>query len=354
MARRPDRLRLAALCSLGVAVASGAGGCGIPVLDPTGGSDDGKPRETITVPASPPPAPTTVEEPLTVSRQQVQRALRRGAGKASALGVRVSAAVSSSEWPRSAQVRGGDEFRMWSMAKAVTAVAALRAAKGGGEVPAELRSSVNGAIKGSENCRQRRAVLWLQQLTGGSGEAAAAIRSELKRAGATDFSVSAQPAAPAPDCVEFLKSSSVSDPLAPSLQVGTSTWSVDSASRFALALAEGKLGSAGREVFGVMQMPKRRSREQKNPQDYTAAIDWGAGRELGSLNPAYKAGWGGVEQQKFVAGQLVALSLGVGSFGVAVYAVPDSQPSIDDPGQTKAPAAIEAVLAELRPALVGG
>lgn len=349
-----NHLRPAGLFAAAVAVALGASGCGIPVFDPTSNSGDEKPRETITVPAAPPPAPATVEEPPTASRQDVQRALRRGAAKAGSLGVRLSAAVSSSEWGRPAQVHGSDEFRMWSMAKAVTSVAALRAARSTGDVPAELRSSISGAIKGSENCRQRRTVLWLQEMTGGTDAAAEAVRAELERAGAGRFSISSQPAPPAQDCIAFLRGSSVPNALKPSLQLGTSTWSVESASRFALALAEGELGSPGREVFGVMQMPKRRSREQENPLDYTASIDWGAGRELGSLNPAYKAGWGGVEQQRFVAGQVVALSLGVGSFGVAVYGVPETQPPIDDPGKTQAPEAIEAALAELKPTLIGG
>ena len=348
---RTPRWRVGSLVA-GIAVAVLTTGCEVPVFDPSGKAGQDEPRETISVPAA--PVPTTAEVPPAVSRQEVQRALRRGAANARTMGVKISAAVSSPEWERPAQVNGSDEYRMWSMAKTVTAVAALRAAREQGTVPSELRSSINGAIKGSENCRQRLAVLWLQELTGGPEAAADAVSAELDQAGASEVSVSSQPAPPAADCIGFLKASRVPDPLASTLQLGTSTWSVDSASRFALALAEGTLGEPGNEVFGVMQLPKRRSREQKSPGDYTAAIDWGAGRTLSGLNPAYKAGWGGVEQQDFVAGQLVALSLGVGDFGVALYADPDQQPPIDDPGQTKGPAAIEGVLRELRRTIAAG
>src|SRR4029453_5078416 len=79
--------------------------------------------------------------------------------------------------------------------------------------------------------------------------------------------------------------------------------------------------------------------------EFTADLDWGAGRALAELDPAYKAGWGGTLQGAFVAAQGAAAGLpdgGTRAPGGAFH--PAAPPSRDDPGLTAGPAAIESVM----------
>ena len=340
------------LVAVGVVLAtvSVSAGCGGTLKAGTGGGGSGtsSPATTSTQTAG----ETEIEPVAAVSRAEVVTALRAGTREAARSGVKIYAAVSSDQWSSAAQVDGEKQLRLWSTAKAVTAVAALRAAAQTSQGPsADLTKSIEGALERSENCRQRSVVLWLQQMVGGPAEASSAIRAELERAGSSDATIPEVPAAVPADCVEFLRTSGVSDQLGPALQLGTATWTPVTASRFAWALAAGELGQPGDRVFSIMRRPKASSREVNDPSGYTADLDWGAGKAMANLRPAYKAGWGGTEQQDFIAGQIVALRTATGSYGVFVFGSPDKQPTVDDPGLTAIPDAVEAVLRRLAPVL---
>ncbi len=302
-------------------------------------------------------APTTAEDLAVLQNHSapirlVQRTLQRGSDDAQDRGVKIYAAVSADGWKRAAQVNGGEQLRMWSTAKAVTATTSLLTALDEGKPPpSELAEAMRGAIQRSENCRQRRVVLWLQEMAGGPAGAADAVRSTLSSAGADDVEISQTAATPDAECIDYLNASSAANPLGPSLLLGTAKWTPVAASTFSLALAAGEFGSAGRSVYRLMQLPKQRSREQKDPTAYTADVAWGAGKAMDGLKPAYKSGWGGVEQKNFIAGQIIALRVSGVSYGVAVFGSPDVQPANDDPGKTAVPAAVEEVLSLLAPVL---
>ncbi len=326
-------------------------GCGeLLPSDPSATSSSGaattaRPSTTTELPAVPANPPASIA--------LVTRMLEQGSTDALERGVTIYAAVSADGWNRAAQVNGGEQLRMWSTAKAVTATSALTtAAKRGKQPTSELDAAMRDAIQRSENCRQRRVVLWLQEMTGGPSGAADAVRSTLASTGIDDVDVPQTAATPDAECIDYLNASSAPNPLGPSLLLGTAKWTAVGASRFSLGLAAGSFGAAGRRVYRLMQLPKQRSREQKDPTAYTAAVDWGAGKKaMAGLKPAYKSGWGGVEQRSFIAGQIVALRVSGVSYGVAVFGAPVTQPVNDDPGKTEVPAAVEDLLALLAPVL---
>ncbi len=326
-------------------------GCGeLRPSDPSATSSSGaaaadsRPLTTTELPIAPANPPASIA--------LVTRMLKRGSADALDRGVKIYAAVSTNGWNRAAQVNGGEQLRMWSTAKAVTATSALTTAAKKGEQPSiEIAEAMRDAIQRSENCRQRRVVLWLQELAGGPSGAADAVRSTLASAGIDDVDVPQTAATPDAECIDYLNASSATNPLGPSLLLGTAKWTAVGASRFSLGLAAGSFGDAGRRVYRLMQLPKLRSREQKDPTAYTAAVDWGAGKAMAGLKPAYKSGWGGVEQRSFIAGQIVALRVSGVDYGVAVFGAPSTQPANDDPGKTAVPAAVENLLELLAPVL---
>ncbi len=235
------------------------------------------------------------------------------------------------------------------MSKVVTMVALLRELdwgdRAGEAMNPELKAALGGAITRSENCRERRVVLELQERAGSLGAARAAVAKVLQMAGGGGH-VTRQVDIPDALCVPYLQSQvDLDHPLAPALLLGTSTWRVGDAVRFLNALAAGVYGRAvAHRVLGLMRRPKRPSREGPR-SDYTAPLDWGAGTVLARLHPAYKAGWGGSIQHAFLAGQIVSIRLRDGrTLSLAVMFHPDTQPTIDDPGLTKAPKAVETVM----------
>lgn len=217
----------------------------------------------------------------------------------------------------------------------------------------ELQRAVSGAITRSENCRERRVVLELQRLAGGPRGAAAAVASVLRLAGAGGR-VGRQVDRPESLCIPYLESQRhLADPLAPAALLGTSTWRVTDAVRVLNALATDAYGRAvSRRVVALMERPKRRSRESP-PGDFTAPLNWGAGIALRNFHPAYKAGWGGSEQNAFLAGQVVLIPLHNGqALSLAVMFHPHVQPAIDDPGLTNAPQALKRVMRPVAQAIV--
>ncbi len=248
------------------------------------------------------------------------------------------------------------EMRMWSMSKVVTMVSLLRergwGQKPGAPLSAEVRDALRAAITRSENCPQRRIVLELQAAAGSPAVARAAVAETLRLAGATG-EVSAEVEGPDPTCLAYLEGEGgIAEPLAPALLLGTSTWRVADAVRFAHALRAGVYGRAiSRYALELMSAPKERSREVA-PGEFTAPLDWGAGRAFAGLDPAYKAGWGGTQQGEFMAGQIALVDLPQGGWAaVAVMFHPAAQPAVDDPGLTAAPRALELTMGSLAAAL---
>jgi hypothetical protein len=237
---------------------------------------------------------------------------------------------------------------MWSMSKIVVLVALLRS-MGWGEDPGkplkgELADAVDGAIRRSENCRQRRVVLELQDRVGGPRQAELTLQRVLDDAGA-EATVVNDVEPPTEPCIAYLSGQSeISDPLGDALLVGVSTWTVKGAARFVAAVDQGVYGEAlGDEVWDLMAEPKKPSREAA-PGTLTFDNDWGAGKVFGAGKAAYKAGWGGAEQGDFLAGQIVMVHTAGEDLDLAVMAHPARQPVRDDPGVTRAPTEIEAVL----------
>jgi hypothetical protein len=302
---------------------------------------------------SPREAPDAPEE----NRREISHALRLAVSRAAALGGSVEAAAMYTDWREPVVVAsppGGRSrwMRMWSMSKVVAMVGLLRAegwgrARGNALSP-EVVSALQGAITRSENCRQRRVVLELQQATGGPGGARRAVAEVLRAAGGR-ARPSDEVEPPDPSCIEYLEGQDeIADPLATGALLGTSEWRIGDAIRFVRALGAGVYGEAiTKRVLDEMRIPKAVSREVA-PSELTAPLDWGAGRAFAGLRPAYKAGWGGSLNGDFLAGQIALVDLPAGRLAVAAVFHPDVQPPSDDPGRTAAPHAIELVMKSLR------
>lgn len=295
---------------------------------------------------------------------RLAQALDEAVERAAALGGGVEAAVIASGWGQpliAASEPGGQDrpMRMWSLSKVATMVALLDGL-GWGERPgeptsAEVDEALEGAIVRSENCRQRRVVLELQRVAGGEEAARAALAGVLRRSGAA-AQVGTESEVPESICLPYLEAQTeVADPLAPALLLGTSTWRIGDAVRLLHGLATGAFGSAlSQRVLTLMRVPKEASREV-SPGELTAPLDWGAGRALAGLRPAYKAGWGGALNGEFLAAQIATVELpGDDALTIAVAFHPTGQPSRDDPGITAAPEAIELVMRTLRDAASNG
>jgi hypothetical protein len=103
-----------------------------------------------------------------------------------------------------------------------------------------------------------------------------------------------------------------------------------------------------------MRRPKLVSREVDADAMITAPPEWGAGRVFDARcwNVAYKAGWGGSGQGRFLAGQMGAVDLGSGRWAAfAVMFHPSEQPDTDDPGKVQAYQVMEQALTTIKKAL---
>lgn len=298
-----------------------------------------------------PPAPSAADRRLAA-------ALKAGVEEAAALGGEVEAAAMLDGSPAPIVVtseEGGAQrhMRLWSLSKVVTMVALLRSLgweERAGEMPSpEVASALEGALTRSENCRQRRVVLELQEATGGVAGARRALAEVLSLAGGR-IVPGAQVEEPESLCVPFLsEQAEIPDPMSPALLLGTSRWRVADAVRLVHALSAGTYGaSVSSRVLDLMRARKEPSRESESGE-LTAPIDWGAGAVFLGLLPAYKAGWGGALNGNFMAGQIALVPAGGGGeLALAVMFHPDAQPSRDDPGITAAPEAIESVMEAVR------
>jgi hypothetical protein len=287
-------------------------------------------------------------------RAALAQALAAGRRDAESMDGSADAAIWADGW--SAPITSGDatrRSRMWSMFKPIAVIAGLKAAGAAGRPggSAETRAAMRLALRRSDNCAARRVVLSLQQLASGSDGAAARIRAVLEAAGsAADVATRTGPADAI--CRAYLRGSTVlRNPLAPGLQLGTSTWSVRDAVAFAHALGGDSYGSDGARVRQWMREPKDRSAQVPAAQYTVSSPEWGAGVALADRNPAFKGGWGGTQQDRFVVGQIATFDAGTVRLAMAVYFHPRVQPALDDPGQTAAPAALEAVFGRVDAAL---
>jgi hypothetical protein len=289
-------------------------------------------------------------------RRRLAGELQRGVDAAAALGGTAEAAIMLDGWRTpviaSSEAHGEARFmRMWSMSKVATMVAVLRGLgwgrRPGRPLSPELDQALHGAITRSENCRQRRVVLELQRLFGGTEAARGNIAAVFRAAGG-DARVGTQIAPPEANCVGYLNTQAeLAEPLAPALLLGTSTWRVGDAVRLVHALSIGTYGAAiSHEALGLMRLPKLPSREVQ-AGELTAPLNWGSGESL-PRGTAYKAGWGGSLNGNFLGGQIALADLpGVGRVALVAVFHPDLQPSRDDPGITAAPEALDAIFSAL-------
>ena len=126
-------------------------------------------------------------------------------------------------------------------------------------------------------------------------------------------------------------------------QFGTAEWTEDDAISFAHALSEGAYGKAGAYLLRLMGLPKEPPLEELQ-QPSAPPLDWGAGAVFpGSWKPAWKAGWGGSQDQPphYLGGQIAVLHLGALPVAATAVFVPRIEPPNDNPGLTRAPQAIE-------------
>jgi hypothetical protein len=351
---------ITALVGVGVGLGGGRLIDGVPDPAPAAGATkvgDVAAAQKSTVPkkddASKPVLPEASDDPTAMpgaDRERVEAALRGGAAAAERLGGTVEAAVLLPGWPAPAIV--GDprrRSRMWSMAKPVAAIFARLPPEGPTRV---VRAAMQNAIQRSENCPQRRVVLEVQKLAGGIPEARQLLAAVIHKSGASVVTTNqAEPATES--CREYLRKAGegLTDPFGSTLLLGTWTWTVADAVRFAGALGNGTYGEPGAAVLYDMARPKRASREA-TAMEHTMDPAFGAGKVWERV--AYKSGWGGTVQHDFVVGQYGTVG-GAGTARVAFAVVfhPDEahQPPIDDPGRTPADEAIQAVLKPVKQAL---
>jgi hypothetical protein len=192
-------------------------------------------------------------------------------------------------------------------------------------------------------------VLELQKLSGGTLGARQAFATVLHEASADPVVATQEdgPAEQSADCEAFLEryESGLPAPDSNAVLFGTSLWTVTDAVRFAHALADGVYGRSGGLVLTAMSQPKELSEEPG--ATFTADPRWGAGIGFRGYPVAYKAGWGGTRQGAFLAGQIAVISLRGRRVAVAAMFHPRTQPAIDDPGETEAPAALNDVFSAL-------
>jgi hypothetical protein len=251
--------------------------------------------------------------------------------------------------------------RMWSMSKAVVTIAALKATND--QPDPVLASAMTDAIRRSDNCAIRRVIVGLQdRLSEGIAGTIAAFERVLEAAGA-QIERRPQSAAAEQACVHYLDNHQEGLPasdLGVVPQFGTAEWTEDDAISFAHALSEGAYGKAGAYLLRLMGLPKEPPLEE--PQQPSAPpLDWGAGAVFpGSWKPAWKAGWGGSQDQPphYLGGQIAVLHLGALPVAATAVFVPRIEPPNDNPGLTRAPQAIELMFKGARAGLerehVGG
>jgi hypothetical protein len=143
-------------------------------------------------------------------------------------------------------------------------------------------------------------------------------------------------------------------------EFGTAEWTEYDAISFVHALSEGVYGRAGTSLLTLMTLPKQPPLEEPPPPS-APPLNWGAGAAFpANWKPAWKAGWGGSQDDPphFLSGQIVVLDLADVPVAVTAIFVPKREPATDNPGLTAAPRALELMFAAARDGLedehVGG
>lgn len=232
--------------------------------------------------------------------------------------------------------------RMWSMSKAVATIAALQAVHD--EPGPELAQAMQDAIRRSDNCAIRRVIVGLQDLLGdGVTGTVSAFEHVLERAGTTLARVP-QAAAAESACFHYLDTHDglAGGDLGVAPQFGTAEWTETDAIGFAHALSDGTYGQPGAYLLRLMGLPKEGPLEEPPPPS-APPLDWGAGEAFpASWAPAWKAGWGGSQDQPphFLAGQIVVLDISGTPVAASAVFVPAVEPPNDNPGITRAPEAL--------------
>ncbi len=279
--------------------------------------------------------------------------LNAGVRAAERLGGHASVAV----WlpGESTPIRSDDRrtpARMWSMSKAVVTIAALRLL--GTRPERAVQDAMFDAITRSDNCAIRRVILELKAHLGLAG-AVRAFDAVLIDAGVPRLH--APISAPAePACNRYLaahRGRFQGDILGAAPQFGTDEWTLNDAIAFTHALAVGIYGAAGSWLEELMRRPKQPALE--GPPLPELAQTWGAGAVFPARwRPSWKAGWGGSQTRpaRFLAGQIVTLSMRRGAVAVAAMFFPTVQPPNDNPGITEAPRALETMFRATRDGLI--
>jgi hypothetical protein len=282
-----------------------------------------------------------------LSPVRVQHVLALAQKRAERLGGTAQAAIWMAGWPKPVVTGSEAPMRMWSMSKVVVSLAMLQAS--GGRLSSESRDAMRAAITRSDNCAIRRVTLGLQDLTHGTEGARAGFDSVLAAAGIHTPRVTQQQT-PEPVCQRYLQAHghNLKDPMGVAVLFGTAEWTLTDAVQFARALADGKYGRDGEYVLRLMSEPKERDPHLKS-FEFTADVDFGAGRALSRWSPAYKSGWGGSQNgsRDYLLGQIVVPTGLPRKVAMAVAFHPDVQPLHDDPGATDAPMALETMLSTL-------
>ncbi len=285
-------------------------------------------------------------------RVALQEALDYGVGRADGLGGEAVAAVWVYGDPRPVTSgRATVPHRMWSMSKAVVTIAALRATR---DQPGPVMwSAITDAIRRSDNCAIRRTIVGLQDRLGAGVRGTLAAFEEVLATAGARIERSPQSAPAEPACVRYLDSHHQGVPgsdLGVVPQFGTAEWTEYDAISFAHALSDGAYGAPGAYLLELMGLPKEPPLEEPPPPS-APPLDWGAGAVFpANWEPAWKAGWGGSQDQPphFIAGQIVVLHLGSLPVAVAALYAPNAEPASDNPGLTAAPRALELMFGAAR------
>ena len=291
-------------------------------------------------------------------RWSLQDTLNEAVAEADALGGHASVALWLNGWSAPVVARSATPTygRMWSMSKPVALIATDEAAqRQGRSLDQALMTAATDAITRSDNCAERRIILELQQLTGGLAPALAAFDEVLTQAGASPVKTPERSVLEEPMCLNYFNQRApISDPAAEAWEFGTDEWTVAQAAGFAHALAGGVYGSAGRLALTLMAKPKQPALASiEGPSgDHIANLQWGAGTSFAPWHPAYKPGWGGSQQGRFLTGQIVVLQDANPPVAIAAMFYPSVEPATDDVGATTGPRALEAVFDRIRGALV--
>lgn len=285
-------------------------------------------------------------------RAALSSALRYGVERAEALGGEAAAAV----WV------GGDQapllsgptstlHRMWSTSKAVVTIAALEAVND--RPDPVLQSAMTDAIRRSDNCAIRRVIVGLQDRVDDGITGTVAAFERVLAASGVRLQRAPETGAVEQACVRYLDNHQGDLPgsdLGVAPLFGTAEWTQEDAIAFAHALSEGAYHAPGAYLLQLMGLPKEPALEEP-PLPDAPPPDWGAGPVFpASWSPAWKAGWGGSQDDPphYLATQIVILHLGDTPVAVTAIFVPAHEPPNDNPGITNAPEALEHMFTAVR------